>query len=147
MKAESHKHTMGTIIPVGLHQSKLGSLITIQAQKDIPFDICRVYTIFAVPADAIRGCHAHRKERQFIVCLHGSCVITLDDGCGKEEYLLDNPREGLLINTCVWRVLSQFLGDCVLNILSDSPYDPDDYIFDYEEFRQLAGTERECDDD
>ncbi|NLG11095.1 MAG: WxcM-like domain-containing protein [Coriobacteriaceae bacterium] len=126
------------MIPVELHQSERGSLITIQARKDIPFAICRAYTIFAVPADAIRGCHAHRKERQFLVCLHGSCSILLDDGCYQQEYLLDSPREGLLIGTNVWRVLSGFSGDCVLNILSDSPYDPEDYIFDYDEFKKSA---------
>lgn len=144
MKIESGGQPAGAIIPIELHESDKGSLITIQAFKDVPFEICRIYTIFAVPAGAVRGNHAHRNERQLLVCLHGSCKITLDSGVLEQQYQLNSPAEGLFIDSYVWRVLSDFSEDCVLSVLSDSPYDADDYIFDYEEFKQGLCTSSDC---
>jgi hypothetical protein len=39
-----------------------------------------------------------------------------------------------LIGQMVWRDLYNFSADCVLMVLADHAYDPDDYITDYDQF-------------
>lgn len=138
MLMEKQEQAVGSIITIELHQDDRGYLTTIQAHEDVPFEIKRVYSIFNVPEGAVRGCHAHRTEKQLLVCLNGRCAVTLDDGSHKTEYMLDNPLKGLLIDQVIWRTMTGFSNDCVLTILSDSRYDPDDYVYDYESFRDLV---------
>jgi dTDP-4-dehydrorhamnose 3,5-epimerase-like enzyme len=57
-----------------------GSLIAIEQCNDIPFEIKRVYYIFNVGEGVRRGYHAHKKLEQYLICIHGSCSILLDNG-------------------------------------------------------------------
>ncbi|MDM7074815.1 WxcM-like domain-containing protein, partial [Enterobacter asburiae] len=50
------------------------------------------------------------------------------------EVVLDNPAQGLLIESCIWREMYDFSSDCVLMVLADSHYDENDYIRDYDAF-------------
>ncbi|ARV26674.1 wxcM-like, C-terminal family protein [Vibrio anguillarum] len=58
----------------------------------------------------------------------------LDDGSEKIEVLLDNPEQGLFIDSFVWREMFDFSEDCVLLVLADKFYDEADYIRDYDAF-------------
>jgi hypothetical protein len=71
---------------------------------------------------------------QMAVTLHGSVTILLDDGSGPVEVVLNDPTQGLLIGSMVWRELYNFSDDCVLMVLADQLYDPADYITDYAAF-------------
>src|SRR5690349_5877375 len=65
----------------------------------------------------------------------------LDDGNGPTEVVLDDPSQGLLLGRMVWRELYDFSDDCVLMVLADQPYDPDDYITDYDLFLKEVHAE------
>ena len=68
----------------------------------------------------------------------------LDDGNGPMQVVLDDPSQGLLLGSMVWRDLYDFSDDCVLMVLADQAYDPADYILDYDEFlREAAGVHRQ----
>lgn len=114
-----------------------GSLIALEGMKNIPFEIKRVYYIFATAPGVRRGFHAHRNLRQVAVCVKGSCRFLIDDGKTKQEYLLDNPDKGLYIDTLVWREMFDFSPDCVLLVLADAVYDESDYIRNYQDFKEL----------
>ncbi|MNW16902.1 TDP-4-oxo-6-deoxy-alpha-D-glucose-3,4-oxoisomerase [compost metagenome] len=58
----------------------------------------------------------------------------LDDGRERVDILLDNPAQGLLIDSCMWREMYDFSDDCVLMVLADQLYDESDYVRDYEAF-------------
>jgi hypothetical protein len=74
------------------------------------------------------------------VALRGSLTMLLDDGNGPVEVVLDDPTQGLLIGSMVWRELYNFSDDCVLMVLADQLYDPADYITDYAAFlREVRG--------
>ena len=113
---------------------ELGSLVAIEANQDIPFDVKRVYYMLNVQAGCARGFHAHRKLKQLAVCVSGSCRILLDDGKNKESVVLDSPAKGLLIGDLVWREMHDFTSDCVLLVLASGHYDESDYIHDYNDF-------------
>lgn len=111
-----------------------GALISLEQNKNIPFDIKRVYYIFNTRSDFVRGRHSHKNLQQILVCVKGSCTISLDDGSEKTEILLNSPDQGLLVKSNIWREMYNFSPDCVLMVLADSFYDEQDYIRNYQEF-------------
>nr|WP_322939465.1 FdtA/QdtA family cupin domain-containing protein [Pseudomonas sp. s4] len=111
-----------------------GSLVAIEANRHIPFEVKRVYYIFGTQPGVSRGFHAHKNLQQLAVCVTGKCRMLLDDGINKESVWLDSPTKGLLIGNNVWREMHEFSGDCVLLVLASEHYDESDYIRDYEEF-------------
>ena len=113
-----------------------GNLIAIEGGIDFPFDIKRVYYIWGTDANVIRGKHAHRSLEQIIICTSGSCDFILDNGNTRETVHLDNPAVGLYIKSNIWREFTNFSPDCVIMVLASEHYDEQDYIRDYEQFKQ-----------
>lgn len=111
-----------------------GSLIAIEQNKDINFDIKRVYYIYGTKKGVRRGFHAHKQLTQLLVAVSGSCKVLLDNGKEKKEIFLDDPTKGLVINSLVWREMFDFSDGCVLMVIADQMYDESDYIRDYSEF-------------
>ncbi len=125
------------------HGDNRGMLIALEQDRNVPFAIRRVYYIFATKNDVHRGRHAHRHLNQLAVAVRGSVTFLLDDGSGAVEVVLDDPSQGLLLGRMVWRELYDFSDDCVLMVLADHLYDPDDYITDYADFlREVSGAVR-----
>ncbi|ENX64562.1 MULTISPECIES: WxcM-like domain-containing protein [Acinetobacter] len=111
-----------------------GGLVSVEANQHIPFDIKRIYYIFAASKDKPRGFHAHKDLKQLAICLHGQCRFVLDNGRQKEEVTLSSPTQGLIIESMTWREMHDFSEDCVLLVLASEHYDESDYIRDYDEF-------------
>ena len=122
------------LIPLQTHGDDRGALIALEQDKNIPFPIKRVYYIFNTKEGVIRGFHAHKELKQVAIAVKGSCRFLLDDGNEKVSILLDNAAQGLLIESCIWREMSDFSEDCVLMVLADNFHNENDYIRDYEEF-------------
>ncbi|GKT11860.1 MAG: dTDP-4-dehydrorhamnose 3,5-epimerase [Thiomicrorhabdus sp.] len=126
------------LIPISALGDERGSLVSMEANKNIPFDIERVYCLFDTREDVSRGFHAHKELKQVVVCLSGSCRFVLDDGEKREEILLDRPTTGLVVEGLIWREMHDFSSDCVLMVLADQHYDESDYIRDYQEFLNVT---------
>jgi dTDP-4-dehydrorhamnose 3,5-epimerase-like enzyme len=115
-----------------------GLLVPIEAERDVPFAIQRVYTLTRLAAGAVRGAHAHRALRQVIVAIAGSCRVRLENGRSEVSVSLADPARGLALDPLVWHEMSEFSPDCVLLVLADAYYDEADYIRDYREFMRLV---------
>ena len=126
------KHKKLTFLTKG---DERGNLIALEENKNIPFDIKRVYYIFDNKEGVRRGFHAHKNLEQVLVCVNGSCDILLDDGIEKNVIKLENRNEGLFIEKLVWREMFNFSADCVLMVLASDYYDEKDYIRDYNDFK------------
>lgn len=122
------------LIQLQTHGDDRGSLVALEDGKNIPFSIKRVYYLFKTKNGVRRGFHAHKQLKQLAIAVRGSCRFILDDGKERIEVLLDNPAQGLLIESFMWREMYDFSEDCVLMILADQLYDESDYIRDYDEF-------------
>ena len=114
--------------------SRKGSVTEVFRQKDIPFDIARVYYLYDVPGGASRGGHSHKELFQLMVAASGSFDVMLDDGMNRKVIHLNRPYFGLLIVPGVWRELSNFSSGGICLVLASLPYDPDEYIRGYENF-------------
>lgn len=127
------------IIRFPTHSDERGSLIALEGNDMIPFDIKRVYYIFGTQSGVSRGFHAHVHLKQVAVCVAGKCKMRLDNGHEQQEIWLDSPDKGLLIEGLIWREMHEFSPDCVLMVFASEPYDESDYIRNYTEFLHQAG--------
>lgn len=116
----------------------MGSLSFFEANKDIPFDIKRIYYIYQVPNGVQRGGHAHLTLSQILFCPYGQIRVVLDDGIKKEEVILDEPSKGLIIPSGIWRDMIWEINNSVLCVAASNYYDESDYIRDYGEFKKLV---------
>jgi len=115
-----------------------GSLIALEGNKNIPFDVKRIYYIFDTKEGVSRGFHAHKALQQVALCLKGHCKFVLTDGNTTEEVILDNPGKGLIIGNMMWREMHDFSQDCILLVLASEFYDEKDYIRDYSKFLEVV---------
>lgn len=117
-----------------------GQLVAIESQRDVPFEVKRVFYIFGTQPGVPRGQHSHHKTRQYLIAVNGSCKVTLDDGKQKITYDLHQPNIGLLQDALVWGSMHDFTPDCVLLVLASEHYDEADYIRDYDDFLKVVGA-------
>ena len=85
-----------------------GSLVVIESNKNIPFDVKRLYYIYDAKPDIPRGFHAHKELKQIAFCLKGKCKMLMDNGIDKQEIWLDQPNKGLLIPPMIWHEMHDF---------------------------------------
>ena len=117
---------------------KRGNLSVIEEWKNIPFKIARTYWIYDVPGGEARGGHAYRENQEFIVALSGSFDVILDDGKERKTYPLNRSYSGLYVPKGIWREMNNFSTNSLALILASTPYDAEDYIYDYEQFKLLC---------
>lgn len=116
-----------------------GSLVACEYQKNCPFDIKRVFYIFDVNPNAIRGRHANRDSEFLFVALNGSCKIKIDNGKIQETLMLNNPKQGLYVGKMLWKEMFDFSKGCILLVMSNAPYNKGEYINDYEMYSRAGG--------
>jgi acetyltransferase-like isoleucine patch superfamily enzyme/dTDP-4-dehydrorhamnose 3,5-epimerase-like enzyme len=102
--------------------------------KEVPFVPQRWFLIYDVPSREVRGEHAHRVCHQFLVCVSGRVSVAVDDGEHRSEITLDEPTLGVYIPPLVWGSQFRYDADAVLLVLASHPYDPADYIREYDQF-------------
>lgn len=115
-----------------------GQLVALEANRQIPFDVKRVFYIYGTQEGMPRGNHSHYKTKQFLVAVNGSCKVTLDNGKEKETFDLNKPNVGLFQDALIWGSMHDFSKDCVLMVLADEYYDASDYITDYDKFLEVV---------
>jgi len=116
-----------------------GNLSFVEENKHIPFKIERTYWIYDVPGGEKRGGHAYKNNQEFIIALSGSFDVVLDDGKEKQVFSLNRSYYGLYVPQGLWREMNNFSTNSLALVLASTPYDPDDYIYDYETFKQYIG--------
>ena len=116
---------------------KRGNLSFIEENNHIPFNIARSYWIYDVPGGESRGGHAYKENEEFIVALSGSFDVILDDGIEKQTFSLNRSYYGFYVPKGLWRSMENFSTNSLALVLSSTNYNPDDYIYDYEQFKQI----------
>ena len=112
-----------------------GNLTVIESGKHVPFEVKRNYWIYDVPSGMWRDGHAFKTQDEFIVALSGSFDVVVHDGEKEQTYRLSRPQIGLFIPKMTWRSINNFSTNSVALVLSSTIYDPEDYIEDFDEFK------------
>lgn len=121
---------------------KRGNLSIIEELKDIPFEIKRCFWIYDVPGGETRGGHAYRTTQEFIVALSGSFDVVIDDGKTKQTYSLNRSYYGLYVPKMMWRQMQNFSTNSLALIVTNTEFNLDDYIYDYDLFLKEKSNEK-----
>jgi dTDP-4-dehydrorhamnose 3,5-epimerase-like enzyme len=108
-----------------------------ESLNHLPFEIKRVYYITNPKPGELRGFHAHRKTNQVLFCIQGSVRVGLDNGADREEIILNTPEQGIFLPQMLWHEMHDMDESTILLVFADQPFDPDDYIRDYQEYLSL----------
>jgi hypothetical protein len=114
-----------------------GNLTFVEAERHVPFGIPRVYWIYDVPGGESIGSHAYRELQEVIIALSGSFEVFLDDGMAQKTVTLNRAYYGLYVPNMLWRRMQHFSTNAVALVLASLPYDPEDYIRDYEDYKRM----------
>ncbi|CAM4360647.1 sugar 3,4-ketoisomerase [Gillisia limnaea] len=112
-----------------------GNLSFFENSNQIPFDIKRTYWIYDVPGGEMRGSHAFKKSNEFIIALSGSFDVVLNDGENEMKFSLNRSYYGLYVPNLLWRSIENFSTNSLALIVSSIPYEANDYIRDFDEFK------------
>lgn len=117
------------------HGDERGHLVIVEGNKDVPFDIKRVFYIYGSDPKVVRGQHANKRTEFVLINVAGKSKVKVQDGEGNEAiYCLNRPHTGIYLPTMVWKDMYDFSEDSVLLVLASEHYDNTEYIRDYEEF-------------
>lgn len=108
-----------------------GTLQPFEYQSNCPFEIKRIFIISDVPSYLKRGKHKNIVSKHLLVCIKGSCQIKCIEKDVETIYNLDSQEKGLYINSGIYKEMYNFSEDAILLCLSDTLYNPDEYIEGY----------------
>lgn len=114
-----------------------GNLSFVEENRHIPFPIKRTYWIYDVPGGEERGGHAYKTNDEFIIALSGSFDVVVNDGEEEKVFSLNRSYYGLYVPHGLWRSMRNFSTNSLALEFGSTPYDTDDYVYDFESFRKL----------
>ena len=124
-----------------INKDERGRMISINDLiSSIPFAVKRFMEITNVPEGQTRGYHAHKTNDQFLLCFNGRVVVKTirknESGELIEQSHELNEGDFLYMPAKTWGEQT-YMDDAVLHVLCSIKYDEDDYVRDYEEFKEL----------
>lgn len=139
-------HNMNKVKMLSFKQNgdERGHLVVIEGNKDIPFDIKRIFYIYGSDPTVVRGQHANRETEFVLVNVAGKSKVKVYDGKGNEAiFMLNRPHTGIYLPTMVWKDMYDFSEDSVLLVLASEVYNPNEYIRNYDEFVEEIAKEED----
>ena len=115
-----------------------GNLSFFEGGNHIPFQIKRCYWIYDVPGGEVRGGHAYKELEEVFVALSGSFDIVLNDGISEQKISLNRSYFALYVPKMMWRHIENFSTNSVCMILASEKYNEQDYIRDFDQFKEYA---------
>ncbi len=114
-----------------------GNLSFIEELSQVPFEIKRVYWVYDVPGGEIRGSHALKTTKEFIVALSGSFDIVLNDRDEERKVSLNRSYIGVYVPNMIWRRIENFSTNSLALVLASTSYNEKDYIRDFKIFKRF----------
>ncbi|MBC5775315.1 FdtA/QdtA family cupin domain-containing protein [Pontibacter sp. KCTC 32443] len=115
-----------------------GVLTSTQYADKLPFAVKRVFWIQGMPPEIVRGHHANKTTQEVLVALAGSIKVKAETSAGTSEFILSSADKGLYIPALCWTELT-FSEETIALCLASTDYDEQDYLRDYEKYKQLIG--------
>jgi len=108
--------------------------LSVAENKNLPFEVKRVFWAYDLPNLVTRGYHAHRVTTQILIALKGIVIVNLEDAHGNAfEFVLNEASKGLIIPPNYWHTM-YYKNDVIQLVLASHKYDETDYLRDHEEF-------------
>ena len=118
-----------------------GSLFALNKFSD--FQPKRFFYVTDVPKGDVRGRHAHRRDKQLLVCVKGRIHATLDKGNSTFSDFILREGDAVFMDTLTWGYQKYLTGDDILLVLCSEEHDDKEYIKDYDQFLQIIKENKE----
>ena len=107
------------------------------------FKFCakRLFWVTNVPPGGERGCHAHHKTVQLLICIRGRIKVKMHDGKESKSFFIKE-NDYVLIPEMVWDSQVFYSSSDILVVLASTKYDPKDYINEFEDFIMLCNKKK-----
>jgi dTDP-4-dehydrorhamnose 3,5-epimerase-like enzyme len=138
-KVGTNLNKLKTINLVTFSDPERGNLTVVQSKQDIPFSIARIFYIYGIPNECERGGHAHREAEQVLIAISGSFSLEVTDARQSKSYAMKEPTFAVYVPPMIWTRVCTFSDDAVCLVLTNTSYDPDDYIRDWDEYVSAIG--------
>lgn len=115
-------------------ESRSGNITPLTSNKNIPFNIQRVFYLYDIPGGEARGAHAHKECHQFLIAASGSFDVFMTDGKNNKTVSLNRSYYGLHIPPGVWANELNFSSGAICLVLTSEKYNAKDYIREFDEF-------------
>jgi len=116
-----------------------GNLVVVEGEQLVPFKINRVFYMYGSDDTVVRGQHANRESEFVLINVSGTSKVRITDGVEECIVELNKPRMGLYLSTMLWKDMYEFSKDSVLLVLTNTHYNGDEYIRDYDEYLKELG--------
>ncbi|HEY1691516.1 MAG TPA: FdtA/QdtA family cupin domain-containing protein [Polyangiaceae bacterium] len=113
-----------------------GTLLFLEAERQVPFPIRRMYALVGVPKGTARGGHAHIALEQCFLAVTGSITMSLSDGRRREEFRLEGCSKMLYVGPMLWRDLTEFSDGAACIVLASEHFSESDYIREWASFEE-----------
>lgn len=117
------------------HVDQRGELTVLDLNK-VPFVPARLFYVQNSPKGQVRGNHAHRINKQYLICTQGAIEVRLHDGRQVSQFMLGYGH-AVFVNTLVWNTQTYLTGRDMLFVLCSHGYDQQEYISDFTTFLKL----------
>ena len=120
-----------------LGSQEIGYLSVAENQKEIPFDLQRVFWTYETPSSVVRGHHAHLNTKMVLIALSGKIKVhTLMPNHKELDFVLESPKVGLFMPALCWHTM-EYSENAVQLVLASCQYDEADYIREYDIYRNF----------
>jgi dTDP-4-dehydrorhamnose 3,5-epimerase-like enzyme len=119
-----------------------GTLSFVEAERQVPFPVRRMYALVDVPATVLRGGHAHVALEQCFVAIKGSLTLSMTDGTDSAVVRMEGSSRMLYMGPMVWHELYEFSADAACVVLASDYFSEADYIRDRDAFARRAHGQR-----
>lgn len=117
--------------------SNWGYISVAESERNIPFEIKRVFYTYYTPQEVIRGHHAHHNTEMVLIAVAGKIIVNTEMPNGiKSTFILDKPEMGVYLPKYCWHTM-QYSHNAVQLVLASSLYNEADYIRDYDVFKKI----------
>ncbi len=103
----------------------------------LPFVSQRLFWVSATSPAVVRADHAHLRCSQFLVCASGHVRFESTSPTKATYSAILEVGDAYLLKPRTWLKLDGFSSDALLLVFCDLPYDPTEYISDFNSFLAL----------
>lgn len=116
--------------------SQLG-YISVAEDKNLPFEVKRIYWTYYTPENVVRGGHAHYNLQQILIAVSGKIIVSTEmPGGEKDRFILETPNVGVFMPKFCWHIM-QYSHNSAQMCIANMIYEEKDYIRDYDTFKSI----------
>ena len=116
---------------------EIGYISVTEQHQLVPFEVQRIFWTYYTPESIVRGRHAHYATEQVLIAASGRIIVTTELADGSiQTFRLEDPHVGLYVPPNAWHTM-QYSHSAVQLVLASMPYNEQDYIREYKQFRQV----------